>query len=98
MEMYTKAVKDSASHFTLSYSPGGGNEPADGEWASKTIYCPPSNREWLLENTDGVGAPQTVFSRGGSLLPSIYADVRACIDDAIGFYRPRQTKSGPCTG
>ena len=32
--------------------------------------------EILLENTDGVGAPPAVFSRGGTLLPSSYADAR----------------------
>ena len=37
--------------------------------------------ENLLENTDGVGAPHhcslhPLFSRGGTLLPSIYADAR----------------------
>ena len=50
----------------------------------KSIYC--FFTENLLENTD-CGArinPASVFSRGGSLLPSSYADVRSP-DDAIAF-------------
>ena len=40
--------------------------------------------EKLLENTDGGGAPISVFPRGGSLLPFIYADARY-IDAVIAF-------------
>ena len=40
--------------------------------------------ENLLENTDGVLRPPSVFSRDGSMPPSSYADV-CCIDDVIAF-------------
>ena len=43
---------------------------------------PPLATEKLLESTDGVLRPSSVFSQGGSLLPSIYADAR-CIDAVI---------------
>ena len=47
--------------------------------ASKSIYCPLATDD-LLENTDGIRRPrQCVFPRGGSLLPSISADVRAIL-------------------
>ena len=38
----------------------------------------------LLENTDGMGGTPSLFSRGGSPLPFIYADAR-CIGDVIAF-------------
>ena len=40
--------------------------------------------ENLLENTGGVLRPPSVFSRGGSLLPSSHADLRAS-DDVIAI-------------
>ena len=53
------------------------------ELAGRTQMYPLSNRESAREQRWGTpaGTP-AVFSRGGSLLPSIYADAR-CIDAVI---------------
>ena len=52
----------------------------------------PSATENLLENADG--GTRSVFSRGGALLPSVYADARRCIDAVVvcftGVHREQQ--------
>ena len=58
-------------------------DDAGGPYVDRNKH-PPLATENLLENTDGGRSTPSVFSRGGSLLPSIYADGRSS-DDVIAF-------------
>ena len=65
--------------------------------SKQTNKQPPSQPRWLLENTDGRvlrPPPPSVFSRGGSLLPFIYADAR-CIDAVVVSQAPIITTTSP---
>ena len=53
-----------------------------GEASERPVEIPSLATEDLLENTDGSWSTPSVFSCGGTMLPSVYADAR-CIDAVI---------------
>ena len=60
---------------------------AHHESAEQCRSNPPLATDNLLENAGGVLQPPSVFSRGGSLLPVLYADARATLTPSL-FHRP----------
>lgn len=39
MELFSQSVRDAHADIALSYSPGGGNTPEDGEWVADNRMC-----------------------------------------------------------
>ena len=73
----------------LVFKLAGQSKIINNQWAS--VVPPPLATENLLESTDGVlrptPAPPSVFSRGGTLIPSLYTDARY-LDAVIVSRRP----------